>query len=214
MAQIRSYTELFVPEDAHALAARERSADVGCGAISPAVAATLTFAMTAIGARSVVEIGTGAGVSGLALLAGMAPDGVLTSVDIETEYQRLARASFTEAGHASTRFRLINGRALDVLPRLTDGAYDAVFVDGPAHEFHPCIDESLRLLRPGGVLMVHGLLADEGVADPTVRDPDTATLRDVARTLRDDERLVPALLPIGAGLLAAALRPDTAAPLG
>ena len=77
-----------------------------------------------------VEVGTGAGISGLHLLAGMAPDGILTTIDVEAEHQRAAKKAFAEAGIAPTRTRLINGRALDVLPRLTDGAYDLVFVDG------------------------------------------------------------------------------------
>jgi hypothetical protein len=59
----------------------------------------------------------------------MRPDGVLTSVDLEAEHQRLARETFREAGIASQRYRLITGAALDVLPRLTDGAYDLVLCD-------------------------------------------------------------------------------------
>ena len=130
MTTSRSYAEFFVPEDEVVLAARARAADLGCVPIGAGAAAALTFLAAAIGARSVVEIGTGAGVSGLHLIAGMAPDGILTSIDVEAEHQRAAKKAFTEAGIAPTRTRLINGRALDVLPRLTDGAYDLVFVDG------------------------------------------------------------------------------------
>ena len=51
------------------------------------------------GAKAVVEVGTGAGVSGLWLLSGMRDDGVLTTIDVEPEHQRLAKQAFTEAGH-------------------------------------------------------------------------------------------------------------------
>jgi len=84
--------------------------------------AALRFLAATLQARAVVEVGTGAGVSGLCLLAGMAPDGVLTSIDIEPEHQRAARRAFTEAGTTAGRMRLIMGQALDVLPRLTDAA--------------------------------------------------------------------------------------------
>ena len=130
MTTSRSYAEFFVPEGDVVLAARSRGADLGCVPIGSGGAAALTFLASAIGARSVVEIGTGVGVSGLHLIAGMAPDGILTSIDVEAEHHRAAKKAFTEAGIAPTRTRLINGRALDVLPRLTDGAYDLVFVDG------------------------------------------------------------------------------------
>ena len=83
-------------------------------------------------ARAVVEIGTGTGVSGLWLLRGMRADGVLTTIDVEAEHQRIARRIFVEAGFPSGRTRIITGRALDVLPRLADGAYDLIFVDGDA----------------------------------------------------------------------------------
>ena len=65
-------------------------------------------------------VGTGAGVSGLWLLRGMRPDGVLTTVDKDPEHQRAARQAFTEAGIPSGRARLINGAALEVLPRLAE----------------------------------------------------------------------------------------------
>ena len=110
-------------------AARGRAAELGCTPIEPGGAAALTMLAAAVGARSVVEVGTGAGVSGLCLLAGMRPDGVLTTVDIESDNQRAAKTAFTEAGIAANRYRLINGSAAEVLPRLTDGAYDLVYVD-------------------------------------------------------------------------------------
>ena len=74
-------------------------------------------------------MGTGAGVSGLWLLAGMREDGVLTTIDIEPEHQQLAKQAFTEAKVAPGRTRVIAGRAQEVLTRLADESYDLVFVD-------------------------------------------------------------------------------------
>ena len=127
----------------------------------------------AVGARSVVEVGTGAGVSGLCLLAGMRPDGVLTTVDIESDNQRAAKTAFTEAGIAANRYRLINGSAAEVLPRLTDGAYDLVYVDADKTGYGVYHEQALRLLRPGGVVAYDNMLWHDRVADPSVRDSET-----------------------------------------
>ena len=206
MTTSRSYAEFFVPESDAVLAARGRAADLGCVPIGSGSAAALTFLSAAIGARSVVEVGTGAGVSGLHLFAGMAGDGILTSIDIEAEHHRAAKRAFTEAGITPTRTRLINGRALDVLPRLTDGAYDMVFVDGNKTEYPQYVAEALRLLRTGGILVVDGALAGDKVADPTQRDAETVAVREAGRLVRDDETLSAVMIPLGDGLLAAVKR--------
>lgn len=154
-------------------------------------------------ARAVVEVGTGCGVSGLWLLRGMAPGGVLTTVDVEPEHQRLARLAFADAGIAGNRTRLISGRALDVLPRLTDGGYDLVFCDAVKTEYADYLDEALRLLHPGGVVVFDNALWHDRVADPAARDADTVAIRELGKAVRADERLIPVLLPLGDGLLAA-----------
>ena len=206
MTTSRSYAEFFVPESDVVLSARSRAADLGSAPTGSGTAAALTFLAATVSARSVVEIGTGTGVSGLHLLAGMAADGILTTIEVEAEYQRAAKKAFNEAGIAPTRTRLINGRALDVLPRLTDSAYDLVFVDGARTEYPQYVTEAVRLLRPGGILIVDGALAGDKVADPTQRDADTVAVRDAGRQVRDDENLTSVLVPLGDGLLAAVKR--------
>lgn len=198
-----NHTEEFVPEDDVLAQARSRAEEVGAVAISPGGGATLRFLASLVQARAVVEIGTGAGVSGLHLLRGMRPDGVLTTVDTEGEHQRLAKQGFTEAGIASQRVRLIPGSALDVLPRLTDGAYDLVFCDGDKREYVDYLTEALRLLRPGGVVAFDNALWHDKVADPAQRDPETVAVRELGTVVRDREDLVPLLLPVGDGLLVA-----------
>ncbi|GGL95794.1 O-methyltransferase [Nakamurella endophytica] len=206
MSMSGSFADFFVPETEVVLSARSRSADLGVAPVSTGTGAALTFLAAVLQARSVVEIGTGTGVSGLHLLAGMRPDGVLTSIDIEGEYHRVAREHFAQAGVAPGRARLINGRALDVLPRLTDGAYDLVLIDGDRAEYPDHVPQAVRLLRSGGVLAVAGALHGDKVADPTQRDAATVAVREAVRAVRDDESLVTVLLPIGDGLLAAVKR--------
>ena len=174
--------------------------------ILPGGGAALRLLAAVTSARAVVEIGTGAGVSGLWLIRGMRADGVLTSVDVEPEHQRAAREAFHEAGIPANRVRLIGGRALDVLPRLTDAAYDLVFCDADKTEYPAYLEQALRLLRPGGVVAFDNALWHHRVADPAQRDPETVAIRELGRSVRDDERLVACLLPVGDGLLVAVKR--------
>ncbi|HAN72531.1 MAG TPA: methyltransferase, partial [Actinobacteria bacterium] len=147
------YVETW-PEDAETIReARERAEELGCPALSRSSAALLRLLAATVRAQAVVEIGTGTGVSGAALLDGMAASGVLTSIDIEAEHQRVARDTFTALGYDHTRARLIAGRALDVLPRLSDAAYDLVFVDGDKTEYPAILTQAKRLLRVGGLIV-------------------------------------------------------------
>lgn len=198
-----AYAEKFHPEDEILMTARRRAAEVGAPPILPGAGAALCFLASAINARAVVEIGTGCGVSGLWLLRGMRPDGTLTSVDVEPEHQRLARQSFAQAGFSGGRLRLITGRALDVLPRLSDGGYDLVFCDGAKHEYADYLAESVRLLRVGGIVVFDGAFWNHRVADPAQRDPDTVAVRELGKLVRADERLRPLMIPLGDGVLAA-----------
>ena len=200
------YCEEFVPEDDVLLRARERAGQLGCTPVPTGTGAVLSVLAATAGARAVVEVGTGAGVSSLYLLRGMPEDGVLTTIDLEVEHQRAAKEAFTEAGLRPARTRTISGRALDVLPRLTDGVYDLVFVDGDKESAAAYVEQAVRLLRPGGVLAVAGALWHDRVADPARRDETTTAVRELGRTVRADERLLPALLPTGDGLLVAVKR--------
>jgi predicted O-methyltransferase YrrM len=133
---------------------------------------------------------------------------VLTSVDAEPEQQRLARAAFMAAGFAASRYRLIGGQALDVLPRLADSAYDLVFCDADPQEYPDYLVAALRLLRTGGIVAFDGALPSERAADSLLGDPvpvqpEVATVAEVREQVRTAERLVPLLLPVGNGLLLA-----------
>lgn len=198
-----AYAEQFHHEDEILHAARLRGQEMGAPPILPGGGAALCFLATAVNARSVVEIGTGCGVSGLWLLRGMRPDGTLTSVDVEPEHQRMARQTFADAGFSGSRIRLIVGRALDVLPRLSDGGYDLVFADAAKQEYADYLAEAVRLLRVGGIVAFDNALWHNRVADPAQRDPDTVTIRELGKLVQADDRLRPLMIPLGDGLLCA-----------
>jgi predicted O-methyltransferase YrrM len=196
-----AFADAYVAEDDVLVEARRRASEVGVVPIFPGSGATLRLLATLVGARAVVEVGSGTGVSGVWLLRGMADDGVLTTVEAEAEHQRLARQTFVEAGYGGGRTRTILGRALEVLPRLADGAYDLVFCDGDKREYGDYLVEAHRLLRPGGLVAFDNALWHDRVADPSQRDPETVAIRSLVTGMADDERWLPLLLPVGDGLL-------------
>ncbi|MFI5532844.1 O-methyltransferase [Kitasatospora sp. NPDC051853] len=196
----------YVGEDAVLTYARAHSARIGVQAIGPSGGAALRLLAAALDAKAVAEIGTGTGVSGVYLLRGMRPDGVLTTVDLEPVLQQYAREAYQAAGFAANRARFIPGRALDVLPRLADGQYDLVFCDGDPAESRAYLAESLRLLRPGGMVCFEGVFQQGRLAEPDLDDPATHSVRELVRDVRESELLLPALLPVSDGLLCAVKR--------
>jgi predicted O-methyltransferase YrrM len=198
-----AYAENFRPESEAAAAARDSAVDLGVSPLGRGTAATLTLLARTVSAKAVVEIGTGTGVSGLALFAGMQGDGILTSVDIEPEHQQVARKAFLQVGIPTQRFRLISGAALSVLPRLREGAYDLVFVDADKVEYADYVEQAIRLLRPGGILAVDNALWHDRVADANNNDEQTQVIRETLAAVAENENLISALLPVGDGLLVA-----------
>lgn len=174
--------------------------------MSPGTGAALRLLAATADAKAVAEIGTGTGVSGIYLLQGMRSDGVLTTVDPEPERQQFAREAFREAGFAGNRARFIPGRALDVLPRLADGGYDLVFCDGDRMESLEYLAESSRLLRPGGLVCFEGVFARGRTVDSAAQPAEVLRLRELLRSVRESQELLPSLLPVGDGLLCAVRR--------
>ena len=201
--RILEHAEVSISEDGIVAAARERALDTGAGAVTPAVGALLSLLTRLGGGRAVVEVGTGAGVSGLWLLSGMRDDGVLTTIDIEPEHQRLAKQAFTEAGIGPGRTRLIAGRAQEVLTRLADESYDLVFIDATPADHPHFVVEGIRLLRHGGAIVVHHAGLDGRAGDPAAHDPEVTAVREATRLIAEDERLTPVLVPLGDGVLVA-----------
>jgi predicted O-methyltransferase YrrM len=202
-AAIYTHAEESISEDAILAAARERAIDIGAGAVTPAVGALLSLLAKLSGGKALVEVGTGAGVSGLWLLSGMSDDGVLTTIDVEPEYQRIAKQAFSDAGIGPSRTRLISGRAQEVLTRLADESYDLVFIDADPIDQPDYVVEGVRLLRSGGLIVVHRAALGGRAGDPAAHDAEVTAVREAARLIAEDERLTPALVPLGDGLLAA-----------
>ncbi len=194
------FAEEFVVEDDDVVQARAHSLELGIDAVTPAMGAQLAVLAATTVATNIIEIGTGAGVSGLWMLSG-APQATLTSIDIEADHQQYARKSFLDAGIPANHVRLITGRAREVLPRMNEEAYDLVFIDADPHSVIEYVEHGLRLVRVGGVVVVAHALWHGHVADPAYRDDVVAGYRSLLRELSASEAVISALSPVGDGLL-------------
>ena len=205
--RIRSYVRsLLEQEDEPLRAARARSEEADIPAVPPETGALLRFLARTVGARQIVEIGSGGGYSGLWFLGGMGDRGILTTIEVESAHHALAQQAFTEAA-VGRRVRPILGAALQVLPRLADGAYDLVFLDAVKVEYSQYLQHARRLLRPGGLLVADNVRWGGRVADPLVDDEETEALRRFADEVADDPAFSPFLFPVGDGVLAARYDP-------
>lgn len=194
------FADAFVPEDEALDTAREAAHQFGIEAVSPATGAALALATAGAPATSIVEIGTGTGVSGLWLLRG-SPTAQLTSIDEDLDVHQVAKTVFGAAGYLPRQVRLITGRAADVLPRMNEQAYDVVFIDAGWQSVLSYVEAGLRLVRPGGSVLVARVLQQGAVANPAKRDQATVAYRDLLTSVRERAPLLSGLSIVGDGLL-------------
>lgn len=194
------YAEQYPNESDAQVQARRFSLEFGIEPVSRAVAAQLSGLAAATGATAICEIGTGVGVSGLALMR-YAPTATLTSIEIDPEFMRQARTIFVGAGVPNAQLRLIEGDASQVLSRLNLGAYDIVLIDADAGRLLDYFEQALLIVRPGGTIVVPSAFAHGKVTDPAARDEITQSMRDLLATVAESPAIAPVLSPAGDGLL-------------
>ena len=187
-------------EPDHIVRARAHALEVGAMPVSPAVGAQSAVIAATSRATSIMEIGTGAGVSGLWMLHG-APHAILTTIDKEPEHLGVARQAFHEARVPAARARFITGRALEVLPRMNEGSYDVVFVDADPENVIAYVEHGLRLVRAGGTVLIPRVLHGGKVADPVQRDAQTRAYRSRIQEVQASPAVVGALSTVGDGRL-------------
>ena len=194
------FAEDFVVERDDIAHARAQSIEIGVDPVSPATGAQLAAIAAATNAKTIIEIGTGVGVSGLWMLAG-APGADLTSIDSELDHHQLAKAAFLAGGVPANRVRLIAGRALEVLPRMNESSYDIVLIDADPQSIIEYVEHALRMVRPGGSVLIPHALWRGRVADPAQRDDTVTEIRTLLREIAASDAVISALSPVGDGLL-------------
>lgn len=207
---VRAYVrQLFNMEDdaLRSIGPAAEAAGLPSISIGPDEGRFLQLVARAIDARRALEIGTLAGYSGVWIARGLAPDGVLVTIEVDPRHAEVARASFDRAGVADrTDVRL--GPALTVLPTLErEAPFDFVFIDAVKSEYPAYLDWALRLTGPGAVVAAHNVFRGGRVTEPSA-DPDVEATREFNRRLASDPLLDSTLVPLRDGLSLSIVRED------
>ncbi|MGQ7818166.1 O-methyltransferase [Metapseudomonas furukawaii] len=167
--------------------------------VAPEQGQFLALLVKLIGARRILEVGTFTGYSALCMAAELPEDGRLLCCDLPGDYNATARRYWAEAGVAE-RIELRLGPALDTLVTLADGAFDLAFIDADKANYPVYLEEALRLVRPGGLILFDNVLWSGRVLEIEPESEDTRAIQALNRALRDDARVDLSLLPLGDGL--------------
>jgi len=172
--------------------------------ISPEQGQFAAFLIEALGVKRYLEIGTFTGYSALAAALAMPAEGRLVCLDRSAEWTGVARRYWQKAGMADKiDLRLGDGQpSLDKL--LAEGkadSFDMAFIDADKVNYDAYYERCLKLVRPGGIILLDNMLWGGDVADPAKTDEDTMALKALNRKIRDDGRVACSLVPIGDGVM-------------
>jgi len=208
----RYLSEEMVREDAVEKRLRAETATLAHGSmqIGADQAALLALLIRLIGARRALEIGTFTGMSALAVARALPEDGQLVCCDLSEEWTAVARRHWAEAG-LSAKVDLRLGPAHETLAGLLGqgqaGSFDFAFIDADKTGYDTYYEDCLRLVRPGGLIVLDNMLWSGAVVDPDAQDPDSVALRALNMKIRDDSRVEACLLSVGDGVLLARKKP-------
>jgi len=177
--------------------------------IAPEQAQFFRLLMRLLGARRTLEIGVFTGYSALAVAEVLPPGGEVVACDISEEYARTAQQYWREAGVAN-RIDVRIAPATETLDALLDegqaGTFDFAFVDADKETYDTYYEQSLRLLRPGGVVALDNVFRGGRVLDPAPEDESVRAIQRLNKKLRDDERVALSTLPLADGVTLAMKR--------
>ena len=177
--------------------------------ISPEQGQLMAMLVKLVNARKIVEIGTFTGYSSTVMALAMPEDSQLIAFDISEEYTRTARIFWKKAG-VDQRVKLVLGNAKenlkDFLQAGEQESVDLAFVDADKSSYAEYYECCLKLIRPGGLILVDNVLWSGQVADASNHDKDTEALRIFNAALSSDQRVDLCMVPIGDGLTIARKR--------
>jgi predicted O-methyltransferase YrrM len=179
---------------------QEASTEQGIQAISRTLGSSIAAIARAVAARSIIEVGTGVGVTTMRL-AEATPDAHITSIDSEADHHVTLRELLPQVGLETSSLRLITERAQDVLGKMNENSYDLVVFDVPAGDVEACFGDAVALCRPGGSILITRALAGGAIADAASREPRVTAMRAVVKMVAQDDRVTHTLLPMAEGLL-------------
>jgi len=167
--------------------------------IAPEQAAFLQILLRAANARALVEIGTLAGYSAIALARALPPDGRLHTIEINPAHADFAERWFARSNVAD-RITLHRGAAANVLPTFAAQSADAVFIDADKPNYKLYLRECTRIVRPGGLILIDNALAHGKLFDAETTDASVLAIRDFNEHLAATIGLQSVIVPLGDGL--------------
>ena len=176
--------------------------------LSPEQGQFMALLVELTSAKRYVEVGTFTGYSSLSVALAMPDDGAVVACDVSRDYTDVARRFWEEAGVVG-KIDLRIGPAVATLRELAKsaaGSFDIAFIDANKDEYDDYYELCLTLVRTGGLVLIDNVLWGGAVADPDLRDPDTAAIRALNAKIQADQRVTQSLLPIGDGLTIALKR--------
>jgi caffeoyl-CoA O-methyltransferase len=198
-------------EDEALAAVRGSTAELGEIAvmqISPDQGALMTMLTRLVGATRAIELGTFTGYSAICIARGLAEDGRLTACELDPERAAAARANFESAGVAD-RIDIALGPAAETVSRLAGsepGSFDLAFIDADKTGYPGYYESCLKLLRPGGLIILDNVLRDGTVLDPAPDDEAGRVIAALNESIATDDRVDVAMLAVADGITLARKR--------
>lgn len=180
--------------------------------IGPEQGAFMALLVKLLGARQVLEIGTFTGYSSTAMALALPADGRIVCCDVSREWTDVAQRAWADAGVAD-RVDLRLAPASETLATLDDDSFDMAFIDADKIGYDAYYEGCLRVVRPGGLILMDNTLQGGRVADPSADDDNVRAIRALNDKIAGDERVDAVLLPLADGLTLARVRAG-AAPTG
>lgn len=171
--------------------------------IAPEQGQFMALLVQLTGARKILEIGVFTGYSSLAMALALPPQGRILGCEISAEYAVIARQFWQKAG-VSEKIDVLLGPAVTSLEQLLANgeqeSFDLAFIDANKSDYDQYYELSLQLVRTGGLILIDNVLWYGKVADETVQDRATQSIRNLNAKLHQDPRISLCLVPIGDGL--------------
>jgi predicted O-methyltransferase YrrM len=167
--------------------------------IAPEQASLMQILLRAAGARQVVEVGTLAGLSAIAMARALPADGHVHTIEIEPAHADFAERWIARSDVAG-RVTVHRGPGAEVLPRLATGSADAAFLDADKSGYAVYLDECLRIVRPGGLIMVDNAFAFGQLFDEQPEDREVQAVRAFNERMSAEPRVQGVIVPLGDGL--------------
>lgn len=152
-----------------------------------------------IAPKAILELGTFTGYSALCLAEGIAPDGVVHTIEIDDELEDFIRAHF-DASEYGSRIVLHIGDAEQIIPTL-DTRFDLVFIDANKRDYVAYYEMAMQVLNPGGFIIADNTLWDGKVVTCTEKiDAQTAGILAFNDHVAADDRVEVVIIPLRDGL--------------